>query len=43
LEGKASQLLDDPKVAQLYLGGSTIGENGHVDSDEALPHKDSVR
>lgn len=43
LEGKASQLLDDPKVAQLYLGGSTIGENGHVDTDQALHQKDSIR
>jgi ABC-type branched-subunit amino acid transport system ATPase component len=27
LEGPAGQLLNDPKVAQLYLGGSTLGEN----------------
>jgi ABC-type branched-subunit amino acid transport system ATPase component len=27
LEGPAGQLLNDPKVAQLYLGGSTLAEN----------------
>lgn len=43
LEGKASDLLDDPKVAQLYLGGTTMGENGHLDTEEPLPHKDNVR
>jgi branched-chain amino acid transport system ATP-binding protein len=41
LEGKASELLNDPKVAQLYLGGTTMGENGHVDSGEL--QKDSIR
>jgi branched-chain amino acid transport system ATP-binding protein len=43
LEGKASELLDDPKVAQLYLGGTTMGENGHIDTSEPLHHKDSIR
>ena len=27
LEGPARQLLDDPKVAQLYLGGSMMSTN----------------
>jgi len=33
LEGKASTLLNDPRVAQLYLGGSAIVD----DSDESQP------
>lgn len=43
LEGKASELLNDPKIAQLYLGGTTIGENGHVKTSEPLRDKDNIR
>ena len=39
LEGKASDLLDDPKIAQLYLGG-TITET--EDTAAAITDKDSL-
>lgn len=37
LQGPASELLDDPKVAQLYLGGTTLDEaNGHIAPEQAV-------
>ena len=43
LEGKASELLDDPKIAQLYLGGTTLGENGQVEADKPARSTADVR
>jgi branched-chain amino acid transport system ATP-binding protein len=36
LQGPAHELLNDPKVAQLYLGGTTLdASNGHVGAEQA--------
>ena len=40
LEGKASELLDDPKIAQLYLGGTTV--NNGEDQEDAVPARDKA-
>jgi ABC-type lipopolysaccharide export system ATPase subunit len=38
LEGKASELLDDPKIAQLYLGGA-ISDTVTEDDVELVERK----
>lgn len=43
LEGKASELLDDPKIAQLYLGGTTIGGDGKEETDDPARNTVSMR
>ena len=42
LQGKASELLDDPKVAQLYLGGTTIADGDPKGETKAAPTKEDV-
>lgn len=37
LEGPASELLADPRIAQLYLGGTTMQESDHHTSPAAKP------
>jgi len=42
LEGPASELLNDPQVARLYLGGSTMHENDHNGDSNASHSKEAV-
>jgi branched-chain amino acid transport system ATP-binding protein len=41
LEGPANELLDDPKVAHLYLGGTTMDGNGQPGGAESSPRADT--
>lgn len=43
LEGPAQQLLSDPQVAQLYLGGTIIDANGKKNNVEPEPAGDRMR
>jgi branched-chain amino acid transport system ATP-binding protein len=43
LEGKASELLDDPKIAQLYLGGTTIGDDTQEETDDPARRTADIR
>jgi len=43
LEGRANALLDDPRIAQLYLGGTTMEANGQEAARQPAREKDNVR
>jgi branched-chain amino acid transport system ATP-binding protein len=42
LQGKASELLNDPQIAQLYLGGTTVGGSERKPNSIASPEKDHI-